>query len=54
MKILCDTNIIIWAMSDSTKLSKQAKKIIEQATSIYVSAASLWEVAIKASLEDSN
>ena len=47
MRILIDTNIVLWAMSGSTKLSKAARREIEQADAVYVSAASLWEIGIK-------
>ena len=50
MRILIDTNIVLWAMSGSTKLSKAARREIEQADAVYVSAASLWEIGIKVGL----
>lgn len=50
MRILLDTNIVLWAMSDSSKLSKTARREIEQASAVLVSAASIWEIAIKVAL----
>jgi PIN domain nuclease of toxin-antitoxin system len=50
MRILIDTNIVLWAMSGSAKLSKSARREIEQADAVYVSAASLWEIGIKVGL----
>lgn len=50
MRILLDTNIVLWAMSDSAKLSKTARREIEQASVVLVSAASIWEIAIKVAL----
>ena len=43
MRILLDTNIVLWAMSDSAKLSKTARREIEQASVVLVSAASIWK-----------
>ena len=50
MRILLDTNLVLWAMSGDSKLSRLAQKEIDQADIVYVSAASVWEIAIKSSL----
>ena len=50
MRLLLDTHIIIWALSEPAKLSNEAKKLIENADQLYVSSASIWEMAIKSSL----
>jgi PIN domain nuclease of toxin-antitoxin system len=50
MKLLLDTHLVLWAMQDSKQLSTAARKQIRAAEANYVSAASLWEIAIKASL----
>jgi PIN domain nuclease of toxin-antitoxin system len=50
MKLLLDTHLVLWAMQDSKRLSTAARKQIRAAEASYVSAASLWEIAIKASL----
>ena len=50
MKLLLDTHLVLWAMQDSKQLSIAARKQILAAEANYVSAASLWEIAIKASL----
>ncbi|HEY6893805.1 MAG TPA: type II toxin-antitoxin system VapC family toxin [Rhodanobacteraceae bacterium] len=50
MKLLLDTHLVLWAMQDSRQLSAAARKQIRAAEASYVSAASLWEIAIKASL----
>lgn len=48
MKILLDTHIIIWTLTDSPKLTKRAKELILQADSeIYYSVISLWEIEMK-------
>ena len=52
MNNLLDTHTFIWFIEDSEKLSPKAKEIIEAENSInYISIASLWEIAIKISLE---
>lgn len=50
MRFLLDTHLMLWAMQDPSKLSATARDALENAEAVYVSAASLWEVAIKANL----
>lgn len=50
MRLLIDTQIFIWAVMDSEKLSGQARRIMLDAAEVFVSAASIWEIAIKAKL----
>lgn len=50
MRILIDTQIFIWAVIDSEKLSDQARQIMLGATEVFVSSASIWGIAIKAKL----
>ncbi len=51
MNLLLDTHIALWAITDSQKLSKQARDLIASPkTTIWVSAANIWEIAIKYSL----
>lgn len=50
MRLLLDTHIIIWALSEPDKLSEKAKSLIEKAELIFVSSASIWEMSIKSSL----
>jgi PIN domain nuclease of toxin-antitoxin system len=47
---LLDTNILIWAVAGSKRLSREARREIERAEVIFVSSASLWEISIKISL----
>lgn len=48
MKILVDTHILLWTLSDDVKLSKKARVIIEQTENdIYYSIISLWEIELK-------
>jgi PIN domain nuclease of toxin-antitoxin system len=50
MRVLLDTHILLWALADDPRLSNKARKLIENAAEIYVSAATLWEMAIKIGL----
>jgi len=50
MRILLDTHILLWALTDDPKLSPKAKKLIETATEVYISAATFWEMSIKIGL----
>lgn len=47
MRVLLDTHIFIWATLDDPRLSPVARALIEDASDVYVSAASIWEIAIK-------
>jgi PIN domain nuclease of toxin-antitoxin system len=52
MKILLDTHIFIWFVEDDPQLLTNSKKIIENEKNvIYLSIASLWEIAIKLQLK---
>jgi PIN domain nuclease of toxin-antitoxin system len=50
MRLLLDTHIFLWAVAGSPSLRLPARRIMEQADQVYVSAASIWEIAIKAKL----
>lgn len=50
MRLLLDTHIFLWAVADSRKLKAAARKKILAAEQVYVSSASIWEIAIKARL----
>jgi PIN domain nuclease of toxin-antitoxin system len=55
MRLLLDTHIALWAISDDPKLSGSARSLITAPENeIIVSAASIWEIAIKHSLGRSN
>ncbi len=48
MRYLLDTHILLWAITDDPRLSRNAREIIENLNNeIYYSAASIWEVTIK-------
>jgi PIN domain nuclease of toxin-antitoxin system len=51
MKLLLDTHLLLWAAGEPKRLSKQARRLIDNTENeLLFSAASLWEVAIKRGL----
>jgi PIN domain nuclease of toxin-antitoxin system len=50
MRLLLDTHIFLWAVSDDKRLTKETRSIIRSAQVVHVSAASIWEISIKAAL----
>jgi PIN domain nuclease of toxin-antitoxin system len=50
MRWLLDTHIFLWAVAGSPRLTPAARRLIEDAEQVYVSAASIREIAIKAQL----
>ncbi|MEI6145161.1 MAG: type II toxin-antitoxin system VapC family toxin [Methylococcales bacterium] len=51
MNLLLDTYVALWAITDNPKLSQKARELIESPRSvIWISSATLWEIAIKHSL----
>ena len=50
MRLLLDTHIFLWAVAGSPLLKPAARRLLESADQVFVSAASIWEVAIKARL----
>jgi len=50
MRLLLDTHLFLWAVTDSRKLKAAARRQMLAAERIFVSAASIWEIAIKARL----
>jgi PIN domain nuclease of toxin-antitoxin system len=50
MRLLLDTHLFIWSVTASPHLKPATRAYIAAAEAVYVSAASIWEIAIKASL----
>lgn len=51
MNLLLDTHVALWAITDHPKLSQKARDLIQSPkTSVWVSVASIWEIAIKHAL----
>ena len=46
MRLLLDTHIALWAISDSKRLSEDVRVLLEnEDNAVYYSMASVWEVA---------
>jgi len=50
MRLLLDTHILLWLMASDPRLNRKARALIDNASEVYVSAASMWELAIKSSI----
>jgi len=51
VRLLLDTHVFLWWLQDSPRLGPEARRAIANPKSIvHVSAASIWEVSIKAAL----
>ena len=50
MNLLLDTNALLWALAGDGRLGQAAETIADRRNRVYVSAASAWEIAIKAGL----
>jgi PIN domain nuclease of toxin-antitoxin system len=51
VRLLLDTHLFLWLARGSPRLSTQTKETIENADTVYVSSASIWEIAIKVALK---
>ncbi len=51
MSYLLDTSAFLWFVTGDSKLSKRARRVLEESSGdMYLSLASIWELAIKANL----
>lgn len=50
MRLLLDTQIFYWSFYEPRKLSQKARETMLAAEAVFVSAASIWEIAIKVRL----
>lgn len=47
---LIDTCAFLWFLEDNDALSTEARKVMQESENLYLSVASLWEIAIKKSI----
>lgn len=47
MNLLLDTHAVVWFLEGSDKLRTEARDAIESAERVYVSSATIWEMAVK-------
>jgi PIN domain nuclease of toxin-antitoxin system len=50
VRLLLDTNALLWLLAGDPRLGAQARREVEAAAELVVSSASLWEIAIKVSI----
>jgi len=51
LNLLLDTHVALWAITDSPKLPQKARDLIQSPrTTVWISAANVWEIAIKHAL----
>lgn len=48
--VLLDTHVALWVTTDSPRLGPASRAAIDAAAAVFVSAASVWEIAIKVAL----
>lgn len=51
MRFLLDTHVFLWSIKDDLKIPKLIRSKLEQASEVYVSSASIWELTIKISIK---
>jgi PIN domain nuclease of toxin-antitoxin system len=50
MSLLLDTHIVLWWLTDDSTLAPEIKERLDHEPDVYVSPATIWEVAIKQSI----
>jgi len=50
VRLLLDTQVYLWFVADAPRLAMAARDAIDDADAVFVSAASIWEAAIKIGL----
>lgn len=50
MSLLLDTHVVLWWLADDAALADDIKDRLDHEPDVYVSAATIWEVAIKQAL----
>ena len=50
MRLLLDTHIVCWNYYDPKRVPEEARQLMIQADAVFISSASIWEIAIKSRL----
>lgn len=50
MRLLLDTNVLLWTLAGSPKVQPVSQLILAPESEVFVSTASLWEIAIKTAI----
>ncbi|HEX4774357.1 MAG TPA: type II toxin-antitoxin system VapC family toxin [Candidatus Saccharimonadales bacterium] len=45
--LLLDSHVFIWSLEQTKKIGQETQKLLQSGVSVYISKASLWELAIK-------
>jgi len=48
--LLLDTHVLLWLLDDNPRLGARTRERINETAAVYVSAASTWELSIKAAI----
>jgi len=51
VKLLLDTHIVLWALSDDPRLTPEHRKALEGEARLMVSPVSIWEISVKRTLD---
>jgi PIN domain nuclease of toxin-antitoxin system len=49
-RLLLDTNVFLWLQTDPDRVAQERERLLDPAVSLFLSAASAWEIAIKYNL----
>lgn len=50
MRLLLDTHVLLWTLGGSPRIEPLRERILSTETEVFISVASLWEIAIKSGL----
>lgn len=50
MRLLLDTNVLLWTLAGSPRIQSVSQLILAPESEVFVSTASLWEIAIKTAI----
>ncbi|MEU0559892.1 type II toxin-antitoxin system VapC family toxin [Dactylosporangium sp. NPDC006015] len=50
MSLLLDTHVVLWWLTDDETLAEEVKDRLDHERNVYISPATIWEVAIKQSM----
>jgi PIN domain nuclease of toxin-antitoxin system len=50
VRLLLDTHVVLWWLADDDTLAAEVKETIDTEAEVFISAASVWEIAIKQAL----
>ena len=50
MSLLLDTHVVLWWLTDAPELSDDLKQQLDDEPEVYLSPATVWEIAVKQSI----